>query len=82
MYFYLLKLAPFAQLLLLPTLLTSTHTGPYGFKNFVQNNVFAFLQYITTGIFTIERDIKKAFKTFFFDLVQEYSPAQGKPPFS
>ena len=45
MYFYLLKLAPFVHLLL--TLLTSTHTGPYGFKNVVQNNVFAFVLYIT-----------------------------------
>ena len=25
------------------TILTSTHTGLYGVKNFIQNNVFAFL---------------------------------------
>ena len=25
------------------TILTSTHMGPYGLKNFPQNNVFAFL---------------------------------------
>ena len=64
------------------TILTSMHTGPYGLKNFPQNNVFLSfdIQYWQfTGLFTIEGDIKtnKDFKTFFFELVQECLPAQG-----
>ena len=50
-------------------------------KPIVQSIVFAFLYYIFrqfTGLVTIERDIKKAFKTFFFDLVLECLQAQGE----
>ena len=52
------------------TILTSTHMGPYGFKNFPQNNVFAFLSYIILAVYRLvynRGDIKtnKAFKTFF-----------------
>ena len=66
------------------TILTSTHMGPYGFKNF-QNSVFAFLSYIILAVYRLvynRGDIKtnKAFKTFFFELVQECLPAQGKAP--
>ena len=67
------------------TILTSTHMGPYGFKNFPQNNVFAFLSYIILAVYRLvynRGDVKtnKAFKTFFFELVQECLPAQGKAP--
>ena len=64
------------------TILTSTHMGPYGLKNFPQKTFLLsfdtqYWQFI--GLFTIEGDIKtnKAFKKFFFELVQECLPAQG-----
>ena len=58
------------------TILTNTHTGPYGFKNFVQNNVYSLQACLQWNVMS-----KKASKTFFFELVLEYSPAQGEASF-
>ena len=35
------------------TILTSTHMGPYGLKNFPQNNVFAFLSYTILAVYRL-----------------------------
>ena len=43
--------------------------GPYDLKKFIQNNVYAFLDYIfqqLMSLFTREHNIKRSFKMFIF----------------
>ena len=65
------------------TILASMHTDPYGLKNLVQNNVFAFLNTYFSSLQACLQDnviVQKAFKALFF-VWNVRSTRRGMSPF-